>query len=142
MDMKEVLAIEAASHEHPMDEDAMLRLLRDRHTIGMVAERGDEILGFMIYELHKYRIDVIRLAVAPAHRRRGVGAAMVAKLMGKLSAHRRRRLVLRVPDSALPAHLFLKACRFRATSVERDAYEDGQSAYVFVRSVAGEPVAV
>ena len=59
--------------------------------IGMVAERGERVLGFMIYELHKTRLHLLNFAVANDARRRGVGSQMVDKLIGKLSSQRRTR---------------------------------------------------
>ena len=85
-DMPEVLAIEGQSFEFPWAEDDFLRQLRQRNCIGMVADHGDEVVGFMIYELHKTRLHVLNFAVAPEHRRRGIGRQMMAKLMGKLSS--------------------------------------------------------
>ncbi len=52
-DMPEVMRTERASFEYSWTEDDFLRCLRQRNCIGMVAEHGDSIIGFMIYELHK-----------------------------------------------------------------------------------------
>ena len=87
-DMPEVLAIEHASFEFPWCEEEFLRVLRQRNCIGMVAEYGERVVGFMIYELHKTKLQVLNFAVSPEFRRQGVGRQMVAKLVGKLSGHR------------------------------------------------------
>ena len=52
-DMPEVIPIETASFEFPWSEDDFVRCLRQRNCIGMVAEMDDQVVGFMIYELHK-----------------------------------------------------------------------------------------
>ncbi len=72
-DMPEVLAIEHASFEYPWCEEEFLRVLRQRNCIGMVAEHGERIVGFMIYELHRNKIHVLDFATpsripAPRHR--------------------------------------------------------------------------
>ena len=64
-DMPEVMRTERASFEYSWTEDDFLRCLRQRNCIGMVAERGDSIIGFMIYELHKTRLHVLNFAVHP-----------------------------------------------------------------------------
>jgi ribosomal-protein-alanine N-acetyltransferase len=143
-DMPEVLAIEHASSEFPWCEEEFLRVLRQRNCIGMVAEHGERVVGFMIYELHKARLQVLNFAVAPEFRRQGVGHQMVAKLVGKLSAHRRTRIVLHVRESCLPAQLFYRVQGFRATEVAREFFEDtGEDAYVmhylFDESMADDP---
>ncbi|NLS93609.1 MAG: ribosomal protein S18-alanine N-acetyltransferase [Planctomycetaceae bacterium] len=123
-DMPEVLAIESASFEFPWLEDDFIRCLRQRNCIGMVAEHDDRVVGFMIYELNKNRIQVLNFATVPEMRRRGVGTQMVRKLVGKLSAQRRTRILLEVRETNLAAQLFFRDAGFRAISVLRDYYED------------------
>jgi ribosomal-protein-alanine N-acetyltransferase len=130
-DMPEVLAIEASSFEFPWVEEDFIRCLRQRNCIGMVAEHDDQVVGFMIYELNKNRIQVLNFAVAPEFRRRGVGTQMVAKLIGKLSAQRRTRIALEVRETNLAAQLFFRTTGFRAVTVLRNFYEDTpEDAYV------------
>lgn len=123
-DMPEVLAIERESFEFAWSEEDFIRCLRQRNCIGMVAEHDERVVGFMIYELTKSRIQVLNFAVAAAYRRRGVGSQMLAKLIGKLSAQRRTRIALEVRETNLPAQLFFRANGFRAVSVLRNFYED------------------
>ena len=87
-DMPSVLGIENACFEFAWSEDDFIRCLRQRNCIGMVAEQDDEVVGFMIYELHKNRLHILNFAVHPEHRRTGVGQSMVDKLLGKLSHER------------------------------------------------------
>lgn len=123
-DMSEVLAIEAQSFEFPWSEEDFIRCLRQRNCIGMVAEHDDRVVGFMIYELNKTRIHVLNFAVASDQQRRGAGTQMLAKLIGKLSAQRRTRVVLEVRETNLAAQLFFRSAGFRAISVLRAYYED------------------
>ena len=123
-DMLEVLEIEAESFEFPWLEEDFIRCLRQRNCIGMVAEHEDRVVGFMVYELNKTRLHVLNFAVAADYRRMGVGSQMIAKLIGKLSAQRRTRIMLEVRETNLPAQLFFRENGFRAVSVLRDFYED------------------
>ncbi len=130
-DMPEVLAIEHANFEFPWCEEEFLRVLRQRNCIGMVAEYGERVVGFMIYELHKNRLHVLDFATHPEFRRQGVGQQMVAKLVGKLSNHRRTRIVLSVRETNLAAQLFFRMQGFRAMEVVREHYQDtGEDSYV------------
>ena len=130
-DMQEVLAIEAESFEFPWSEEEFIRCLRQRNCIGMVAELNDQIVGYMIYELHKNRLHVLNFAVDATGRRQGVGAKMISKLIGKLSPQRRCRILLEVRETNLAAQLFFRAQGFRAVSVLRDFYDDTtEDAYV------------
>jgi ribosomal-protein-alanine N-acetyltransferase len=121
-DIAEVLAIEAETFEFPWREDDFIRVLRQTNCIGMVAEHEDRVVGFMVYALFKTRIHVLNFAVAETHRRCGVGSQMVAKLMAKLHPRRRRRIVLEVRESNLPAQLFFRSQGFHAVGVLRNYY--------------------
>ncbi len=123
-DMQEVLEIESESFEFPWAEEDFIRCLQQRNCIGMVAERDDAVVGFMIYELHKTQLHILNFAVHPRLRRRGIGTQMVGKLVGKLSSDRRTRIVLEVRETNLAAQVFYRSQGFRAVSVIRDFYED------------------
>ncbi len=130
-DMPEVLHTEQQSFDYPWTEEDFLRCLRQRNCIGMVAEQGEKVVGFMIYELHKAKLHIMNFAVHPAYRRGGVGAQMVAKLISKLSSHRRTRITLEVRETNLTAQLFFRKQEFKATKVLRSYYEDsGEDAFL------------
>jgi [ribosomal protein S18]-alanine N-acetyltransferase len=115
-DMPEVLACGGA-----MGEEEILTNLRMRNAIGMVAESGGRVRGYMLYRLERTRLVLLDFAVNPADRRSGVGAAMTDRLRSKLRPDRRNRIVLDVPDWALAMQLFLRAQGFLAESVDRES---------------------
>ncbi|MFO0941070.1 MAG: ribosomal protein S18-alanine N-acetyltransferase [Pirellulales bacterium] len=122
----------------PLEEEEFICCLRQRNCIGMVAEMNDEVVGFMIYELHKNRLHLLNFAVNPNLRRSGIGSAMMDKLAGKLSSDRRNRIVLEVRETNLDAQLFFKKLGFRAISVLRDFYEDTtEDAYLMQFRLSG-----
>ena len=123
-DMPEVLAIEAASFEYPWSEDDFMVALRQRNVIGMVAEQDNQIVGYMIYALFETRIDILNFVVHPAHRRCGIGTALAAKLIDKLTWNRRRELVVDIRDTNLVAQRFFHSQGFLATKVVRQPYWD------------------
>ncbi len=123
-DMLEVLEIERASFDFAWSEEEFLCCLRQRNCIGMVAEYNHHVAGFMIYELHKTRIQVLNFAVAPVAQRMGIGSQMVQRVIDKLSQQRRKEVVLEVRETNLAAQLFFKNQGFRAQSVLRNHYQD------------------
>ena len=138
-DMPEVLQIEQDSFDYSWTEEDFLRCLRQRNCIGMVAEHGEKVVGFMIYELHKSKLHILNFAVCPANRRTGIGSQMIAKLVGKLSSHRRTKITLAVRETNLNAQLFFRVQDFKALKVLRNYYEDsGEDAYLMQFKIGDE----
>ena len=130
-DMPEVLHIEQQSFEFAWTEEDFLRCLRQRNCIGMVAEHGEKVVGFMIYELHKAKLHILNFAVHPGWRRARGGAQMGDKLISKQSSHSRTRISLEVRETNLAAQLFFRKQEFKAVRVLRAFYEDsGEDAFV------------
>ncbi len=120
-DMPEVLLIDGQEGSDWCEED-FLRCLRQRNCIGMVAEQGERIVGFMVYELHGDHLVVLNFGVRRRYRRSGVGRQMLMKLVSKLSSHRRTHVEVPASDERLGVHLWLKACGFTAVRVEGSDY--------------------
>ena len=105
----------------------------------MVAEQGEKVVGFMIYELHKNKLHILNFAVGPQCRRLGVGGQMTAKLISKLSSHRRTRITLEVRETNLAAQLFFRTQGFRAVRVLRSFYDDsGEDAFLMQYKLADD----
>ncbi len=89
------------SYASAQPDDAWLRRqLARRHIIVLAALRGDDVVGGLVaYELDKLEqrrreIYIYDLAVAAAHRRKGVATALIARL--RIMARRRSAWVLYV----------------------------------------------
>ncbi len=128
-----VLEIERSSFDYPWSEGQFLDVLRRRNCIGSVIEPADERVlageavspvGYMIYELHRDRLNIINFAVHPDCRRQGCGETLLAKLKGKLTPERRTHITVTLGEKNLRGQLFLKAMGFRAVGIEPDFYVD------------------
>lgn len=137
-DLQTVLDIDRDSFWEPWGEDAFLEKLRQRNCIGMVAVQGEKknekIVGFMVYELWKEKLVLLRLAVHPEHRRQGVGRAMLDRLVAKLSLQRRHEAWFEVPEENLAAQLWLRACGWRCQATVESAACEGNF-YWFAKGV-------
>ena len=123
-DLPRVLQIEESSFEFPWSKDDFITCLHQRNCIGMVIEHDENVVGFMIYELHKIRIDLLSFAVHPCFRRRGAGKTMINKLIAKLSYQRRKMITLAVRETNLDGQLFFREMGFRCTNIANQYYED------------------
>ena len=129
-DMDEVLQIENAAFEHPWLEEEILQLLRKRNAIGSVIESADQlgVHGFMLYELHRDRIELKKIAVDPSRHRQGLGREMIERVIGKLSLQRRRAVEVVVKETDLSSQMFFMACKFKAVQIVKEF--DSEDCYV------------
>lgn len=119
-DMPQVMEI---GNELGWTEDDFMRQLRQRNCIGMVAERFESLLGYMLYELHEGKIELVNIAVHPDHRRSRIGSQMITKAKRRLITHNRSKLFASVSDANLSAHLLFKFNGFKPLPVvDRDVY--------------------
>lgn len=141
-DLPEVLAIEQACFEWAWTEEDFIELLRQRNCIGMVAEQDHEVVGFMVYELHKSNLRLLNFAVDPRFHRQGIGKAMMTRLADKLSQQMRKEITVEIRETNVPAQLFFRDNGFRAVRILRDYYDDtDEDAYVMrYRVASGELV--
>jgi ribosomal-protein-alanine N-acetyltransferase len=130
-DMPELLNIEHDSFPEPWKEDDFIRQLRQRNCIGMVADHKEQVVGFMIYELHKDQLHVLKLAVHKDHRAKTIGTQLLEKLKSKLSQQRRTRIYLELRESNIDAQIFMASNGFRAISVLENHYNTGEGALQF-----------
>jgi len=128
-DMPEVLNIEELTNSNPDNEEQFLSYLRQKNIIGMVSEYQEQVVGFMIYELQKFNLDIIKFAVHPNYQRQSIGAGMINKLKSKLHNCRRTFIQTEVDDFNLKGQLFLQSRRFIATKVIRNRYQGKNDIY-------------
>lgn len=137
-DMPALLKIEKSVFSDPWSEHDFLTGMRRRNVITMVANAGSDFepLGYVMYEVRRDSVVILNFAVAPGHKRKGIGRALAAKLRYKVIAHRRDRAELVVHEENAAMHAFLAAVGYRATGVSWGHYCDPDGAnrdgYMFV----------
>ena len=130
-DMDQVLEIEKSTFEFAWTEEDFIHCLNQRNCIGMVAEYDEKVVGFMIYELHRDRLNVLNFAVCHELRSSSIGTAMSNKLIGKLSSQRRSKITLEVRETNLDSQLFFQKQGFKAIEVVKNSYgETPEDAYL------------
>ena len=121
-DMPDVQAIEDTSFNDPWTDKDFVKCLRKRNVIGVVLETEFKPLGFMLYELHKTSLRVVKFAVHQDERRNGYGRQMVGRLIDKLEQQRRTEIEIAIPERNLSAQLFFAACGFNAEEIRDGEY--------------------
>lgn len=126
-DMPIVLKLQE-SLKFPWTEADFLEALGNTNCIGFVAEVGNLVVGYIIYELYKEYFYIVHLTVQENLRRQAIGSQLVCMLLDRLSPDRRTCVHTNVRESDLPTQLFLKNLNFKATLI-RDYYEEEDSYY-------------
>ncbi len=84
--------------------------------------------------------DLLNIAVAPAFRGRGIGRTMVRRLIGGARRRGMKELFLEVRPSNAHARQLYESESFRAISVRKHYYPDGEDALVMVRKLSDEKI--
>lgn len=121
-DLTDMIKIEQKTIGPKWNEKTFLETLRGRNCIGMVVEDQKKIVGFMIYELHKTKLTILKLTGCPL-----AVNTMIEKLKSKLSSHRRTRIDVVIPlKNRAFLRLFLQQ-NFRTIANYDDYYEEYES---------------
>lgn len=132
-DSPEVLTIERLNHGlNGEAEEYFLELLREQTVVGCVAEKGDMIVGYMIYELFKNRLDILHLEVHPDWQRSGVATQMFNNLVAKCQDKGREAITWKINERNLVLQQFLRKMGCKCTKLIRKFFESsGDDALLF-----------
>ncbi|WP_224249193.1 ribosomal protein S18-alanine N-acetyltransferase [Hyalangium gracile] len=128
-DMPAVIALEQAAFRNPWSPELLRRELdHDWSTIFLVEEPqpggSRKLLGLAIFWIVQDEVHVLNVAVAPEHRRRGVGRAVMDEVLAR-GRHRRCTLAtLEVRRSNEAAIGLYKSLGFRTVGVRPNYYVD------------------
>lgn len=137
-DSPQVLGINLRNYgDASMSEKYFLSLLSTRGIVCCVASKGDNIMGYVIYELFAHRIDILHFEVDPAWQRCGIGTQLFSNLVAKLSESDKRSITMKVPESNLRSQLFLKKMGAKVIKIIRK-YDESSGENYFLFSYSPE----
>jgi [ribosomal protein S18]-alanine N-acetyltransferase len=102
-----------------------------------VAGASDKPLGFLIARAIEREVEILNLAVEPAHRRRGVAKALLDAAFAEFRRAEIHRVFLEVRESNRPAIAFYGSAGF-VTTGRREAYyrEPPEAAVLMMKKLA------
>ena len=121
-DLDAVVAIDKDLFDFPWTKAEFVLAMQQKNTIGMVVERNEEVVGYMVYEIHRHKIHVLNFAVRARSQRLGIGRELVERLKSRLHFKQREMIVTEVRESNLDAQLFFKSQGFKCTSILHGFY--------------------
>ena len=88
----------------------------------LVAENADQVAGYVVAIDAADEGEILNLAVAPQGRRRGLGRALVERVLDVLSERGARQIYLEVRESNAPARRLYAAHGFREVGRRKEYY--------------------
>jgi ribosomal-protein-alanine N-acetyltransferase len=102
----------------------------------LVAELGKEIIGFIISEEDEADAHIITLDVLDAHRRRGIGSALLGELEKRLAARGVLHVELETATDNHPAVAFWQKHGYRTVGVLKRYYLGRVDAFRMIKLLA------
>jgi ribosomal-protein-alanine N-acetyltransferase len=117
--------------------------------IFIVAEENGEIVGYVMCRMETGPPDwgllgiakkghVISIGVLPEQQRRGIGQALMHKVMQGMQTYKAKECYLEVRVSNTPAVNLYKKLEFKITRTLKGYYADGEDAYVMTKKLSSK----
>jgi len=128
-DLSEILEVEYRCFPDPYPISLLYRLMLMHRDTFLVAEVEKRVVGYVIGALRWGSTGhILAIGVGPEYRRRGIGSALMAEVIGRLREKGARLIRLEVRKSNLPAQMFYTELGFRKMEEIPYYYEDGETA--------------
>ena len=135
-DMPRIYEIEKNSFSHPYPPRLIDLLFERNRQAFFVAEVDDRVVGYAVAAVEAHDVGhVISVAVSSEMRRRGVGKALMRRLIQELKEIGVSVIRLEVEKDSIAAQKMYKGLGFEVTGVIKDYYESGGDAYVMTLSL-------
>ncbi|MBI3001676.1 MAG: ribosomal protein S18-alanine N-acetyltransferase [Deltaproteobacteria bacterium] len=132
-DLEEVMAIERAAFSFPWSARFFLQELRVPYARSLLAVVDGKTVGYIIYWRLPSETDIHNLAVHPAHRRQGIGRALLRAVIEEARREGLQRITLEVRKSNEAAQRLYQSLGFVSQGVRKGYYsDDGEDAVIMV----------
>ena len=96
----------------------------------LVADIGNLVVGYVVLQHRDFESKIMSIAVKKEFRRRGIGSNLLKKAIESVKEKGKRRLLLEVRVSNIPAQNLYKKYGFKVVDILRSYYADGEDAYL------------
>jgi len=127
-----VHTVEIECFQDPYPRKLLEDLIVNEQDCFFVAVVDEKIVGYAVAVASERGGHIVSVAVAPSHRRKGMGAALLRAVMDSLIRKRVRVIHLEVRKGNKPAIAFYEQMGFRKSREIKRYYEDGEDAWVLV----------
>ena len=114
-----VAELEKQNFSEPWSENSVHGELTNKLALWLVALDGEDVVGYVGSQTVLGEADMMNIAVADSHRRRGIARRLVEELIGQLDAH---MLTLEVRASNAPAIALYDSLGFAQAGLRKNYY--------------------
>ena len=114
----------------PWSVDAVAKILALPRSFGLIAQEASQPLGFLLAQIAADEAEIINIAVAPAARRRGIGAALVSEAAARARKAGAHKMFLEVASDNIAARALYERQGFVQVGIRRDYYHRGAVSYM------------
>lgn len=139
-DLSAVARIEQTSFDDPWPLAALLEELEPSPLrLPLVVEEDDQVVGYLMAWRTADELHILNVAIAPAYRRRGLGAVLLRGALDEALRGGMSQVTLEVRRSNLPALAMYRAFGFADEGVRPNYYADtGEDALVLTLSLTND----
>jgi ribosomal-protein-alanine acetyltransferase len=139
-DLDRIVGLEQISFPDPWPPDLLAFELRHPAAVLLVACAGEAgpVVGYAAFRFGGGESELLRLAVDPGQRRRGIGRALVAHGLERLRQEGTESCFLEVRPDNEGAIACYRRLGFQLAGFRRAYYRDGTDALVYSRELARE----
>jgi ribosomal-protein-alanine N-acetyltransferase len=123
-DAERLLPIERRCFSDPWSVAAFEEILQSPLGLGRVAERGEEIKGYLIARVVAGEGEILNLAVAPEARRKGLGGLLLEAGIDALASAGAREIFLEVREQNVAAQQLYQRRGFRPVGLRARYYRN------------------
>jgi ribosomal-protein-alanine acetyltransferase len=105
--------------------------------IVLIAEIAGQICGFLVARIITDEAEILNTAVDPAHRREGIGTALLEAAITAAQAHNAKSIYLEVRESNSAAISFYRQHGFEKTAERRQYYSGPTENAVVMKKLTG-----
>ena len=114
-----VAELERQNFSEPWSENSVRGELTNKLALWLVALDGEEVVGYVGSQTVLQEADMMNIAVAESHRRKGIARMLVEALIRQLDAY---QLTLEVRASNIPAISLYEAMGFQQVGLRKNYY--------------------
>lgn len=134
-DIEQVAEIERQSFSDPWTESMLRDVLRFPVYHTFLAEEGGQVCGYGCLIVLFEDAELANIAVAPAHRGKGIGKALMERMHETAKALGAERMLLEVRVSNEKAIGLYERYGYQRYGIRENYYPDGEDAYLMTKSL-------